>query len=106
MAEFWSLTPRETHAALRAAAWQMEQRQRQDAWLAWHIVALSRRRRLPRLSQMMTQPEARALEGEELELRREERDEMLARVDIEKLNEAMRQRQTSSVKRQKGGDGT
>lgn len=86
------LTPRETYAVLRAAAWKAKQRQRQDAWLAWHIAALSRRRRLPRLSQMMKHPEAKALEGEELEQRREERDEMLARIDIDKLNEAMRKR--------------
>lgn len=92
MAEFWALTPRETLAAIEAAAWRTEQAQRQDAWLAWHIAALSRARRLPRLARIVRPADAEPLKGEALECRREERDEMLARVDIEKLNEAMRKK--------------
>ena len=70
----------------------MEREHRRDAWLAWHIAALSRAKRLPALQRLLGSGKARALEGEELECRRRERDEMLEQIDVEKLNEAMRRR--------------
>lgn len=90
--EFWELTPRETLATIEAFQWRQEQAHRRDAWLAWHVAALSRAKRLPGLRALLRPAKARGLEGEELERRRRERDEMLARVDVERLNEAMRRR--------------
>jgi len=67
----------------------MEREHRRDAWLAWHVAALSRAKRLPPLQRLLGGGESRVLEGEELERRRRERDEMLERIDVGKLNEAM-----------------
>lgn len=86
------MTPREVGAAIEAFAWRMEREHRRDAWLAWHVAALSRAKRLPPLRRLLGGGETRALEGEELERRRRERDEMLEQIDVEKLNEAMRRR--------------
>jgi len=76
VAEFWALTPRETAAVIEAAAWRMEREQRRDVWLAWHVAALSRAKRLPALQRLMGGGKARPLTGEELEQRREEHEEL------------------------------
>lgn len=88
--EFWRLTPRETYAAIRAENWRQDLHHRRQAWLAWHIAALSRSKRLPSFKKLIGADKARALEGEELERRRRERDEMVDQIDIDKLNEQMR----------------
>jgi len=75
----------------------MEREHRRDAWLAWHVAALSRARRLPPLQRLLGGGETRELKGEELGRRRRERDEMLERIDVGKLNEAM------TMRRQRGG---
>jgi hypothetical protein len=92
VAEFWALTPRETYAAIDAWKWGQDLAHRRDAWLAWHTAALSRAKRMPTLSRLIEPAEAKPLRGEELEERRRERDELLSRIDLEKLNEAMRKR--------------
>ena len=86
------MTPRETNAAIEAFAWRVEREHRRDAWLAWHVAALSRARRLPPLRRLLGGGETRELKGEELMRRRRERDEMLERIDVGKLNEAMMRR--------------
>jgi len=68
--------------AIDAARWRLEQRQRMDLSLAWHIAALSRSRTLPDLSTLLRPPEARKLEGAELERRRQEFEEMKERFSI------------------------
>jgi len=90
VAEFWSLTPRETYAAIEAARWQLEREHRRDAWLAWHIAALSRAKRLPALQRLIGAGKARALEGEELERRRAEHREIMQKIDVGRINEAKR----------------
>jgi len=86
------MIPREVSAAIEAFAWRVEREHRRDAWLAWHTAALSRAKRLPPLQRLLGGGETRVLQGEELELRRRERDEMLERIDVGKLNEAVRRR--------------
>jgi len=86
VAEFWDLTPRELFAVVEAATWQREQAQRRDMWLAWHIAALSRTKRLPALQKLIRPGKAKALHGEALEARRRERDEMLERFNLGRLN--------------------
>jgi len=88
--EFWSLTPRETYMVLEAATWRLEREHRRDAWLAWHIAALSRAKRLPALQRLIAPGKARALEGEELERRRAEHREIVQKIDVDRINEAKR----------------
>ena len=88
--EFWSLTPRETYMVLEAATWRLEREHRRDAWLAWHIAALSRAKRLPPLQRLIAPGKARALQGEELERRRSEHREIMQKIDVGKINEAKR----------------
>ena len=66
------MTPRETVMAIEAAAWRAEQAQRGRAWLAWHVAALSRAKRMPPLARLFRLPGAKRLEGEELARRRRE----------------------------------
>jgi hypothetical protein len=80
--EFWDLTPRETYAVIRAAEWRMEQAQRGRAWLAWHTAALSRARRLPSLRRLLGGGEAKELQGDELERRRQEHEELKRRMNV------------------------
>ena len=88
MAEFWSLTPRETYAAIEAVSWRLEREHRRDAWLAWHIAALSRAKRLPALKKLLGSDKAKPLEGEELKRRRAEHQEIMQKIDVDKINEA------------------
>jgi len=88
--EFWSLTPRETYMVLEAATWRLEREHRRDAWLAWHIAALSRAKRLPALQRLIAPGKARALEGDELERRRAEHREIVQKIDVDRINEAKR----------------
>ena len=88
--EFWSLTPRETYATIEASSWRLEREHRRDAWLAWHIAALSRAKRLPPLQRLIAPGKARTLVGEELERRRTEHREIMQKIDVGKINEAKR----------------
>ena len=76
---FWDMTPRETAKTIEAANWCMDQDQRARAWLAWHVAALSRVKRLPPLSRLVNPPEAKRLEPDQAEARRQEFAEMKAR---------------------------
>jgi hypothetical protein len=86
--EFWALTPREVYAAIEAAGWRLEQEHRRAGWLAWHVAALSRAKRLPALARMMGGGKAKALTSEELETRRQEYGEIVERIDVGRINEA------------------
>jgi len=84
------MTPRETFAAIKAAGWRIELEQRRDVVLAWQTAALARAKRLPSLRRLLVPARSRPLKGEELARRRRERDEMLERIDVTKINEAVR----------------
>ena len=90
VADFWALTPVETFAIIEATNWRLEREHRRDAWLAWHIAALSRAKRLPALQRLLGAGKARALEGEELERRRGEHREIMQKIDVDRINEAKR----------------
>jgi hypothetical protein len=78
--EFWALTPAETFAVLEAGIWRMEQEQRGRAWLAWHVAALGRAKKLPSLKRLMGGGKTRVLSGEELEKRKAEHEAMAAQL--------------------------
>lgn len=92
VSEFWAQTPSETNAAIDAWLWNRDREHRRDGWLAWHVAALSRAKRMPALPRFLGSADAKPLEGEELEARRRERDELLSKVDLGKLNEAMKKK--------------
>lgn len=76
MAAFWEQTPRETCAAIEAAMWRDERRQKQDVALAWRTAALSRQKRLPSLKHLLAAKPAKRLQGKELKKRHAEFREM------------------------------
>ncbi len=61
MAEFWELTPRELSATIEGAVWRAKRDRERDVALAWHTVALDRRKRLPTLKQLLHPPETKKL---------------------------------------------
>jgi hypothetical protein len=84
------MTPRETFATIEAVSWRLEREHRRDAWLAWHIAALSRAKRLPALKRLLGNDKAKSLEGEELERRRAEHREIVQKIDVDRINRAKR----------------
>jgi len=74
------MTPVETYLVIKAAAWKFDEEQRDLAWLAWHVAALSRAKRLPALSKLLKAGKAEVLSGEELKKRREEFKQMKERI--------------------------
>ena len=78
--EFWRMTPRETTLAIEGAVWRYEREHQQVAWLAWHVAALGRAKRLPSLRRLLRMPAATKLVGEEAEKRAREHAEMVTRM--------------------------
>ena len=60
-AEFWRITPRVFEVHLAGAVDRLEREQSDRAWLAWHIAALQRTKKLPRLRDL--QPRSRPKTG-------------------------------------------
>jgi hypothetical protein len=52
-ARFWDLTMREVDREFRATAKIRERETNERLWLAWHIVALDRTEKLPKLETLM-----------------------------------------------------
>lgn len=50
---FWTLTLREIAVVLDGANIRATHDRNRDAWLAWHVAALSRQKRLPKLRDML-----------------------------------------------------
>ena len=80
MREFWDMTTAETLMALQAAAKRAEMEQRRLAWLAWHIAALQRTKRIPDLNRLLRGHKTVQLKGAELERRRREHAELEGRM--------------------------
>jgi hypothetical protein len=80
VSEFWAMTPWELRLALEAGARRLERERQRDAWLAWHIAAMGRAKRLPSLRRLFGTPRARRLQGAELERRRREHAEIVRKL--------------------------
>ena len=52
-ARFWTITPAEAAREMRGRATVRQREQQQLAWLAWHIEALARTKKLPPLKDMV-----------------------------------------------------
>lgn len=57
--QFWTLTYREIDVCLAGAGERLEREQNGRAWLAWHIEALGRTKRLPKLDRLYVQKRQR-----------------------------------------------
>lgn len=56
---FWTLTYREISAILDGAAKRLRREHDERTWLAWHIAALQRAKKLPKLETMMSRKSSR-----------------------------------------------
>ena len=92
MREFWALTPAETIGVLKAAAWREEQAHKRAAWLAWHMAAFQRTKRLPALASLLG-GKPKKLTKAELGKRREEHEGM-----VERYNESANERKSERAK--------
>lgn len=50
---FWGLTPRELSVHLAGAQLRQEREHNTAAWAAWHVAALQRTKKLPKLKTML-----------------------------------------------------
>lgn len=57
-ARFWEITMLEADREMRGAAKIREREINERLWLAWHIVALDRTDRLPKLESLLIKPDA------------------------------------------------
>lgn len=80
----------------KTAAWRWQQDQKRDAWLAWHIAALSRGKKLPSLARVMPKPPARTLKGAELRERQAEFAELSQRHEHGRRKPARNRQDTDS----------
>lgn len=66
---FWRLTLREISVILDGAASRLKREHNDRAWLAWHVAALGRLKKLPKLKDMMhgEKPRGRKMTPEQLE---------------------------------------
>ncbi len=80
MGEFWRMTPRETSLAFEAATWRYDRERQRAAWMAGHIAALGRAKRLPSLRRLMGMPVAKKLSEDEAAERAHEHAEMVKRM--------------------------
>lgn len=90
MAEFWDLTPKETHLAIDAYLWRSERKQRVNLKLAWDIAMLSRQKRIPALHTLLAARPAKPLTGRELQNRQEEFKAMASPSNLEIINQQMK----------------
>jgi hypothetical protein len=56
---FWRLTLREIRTILDGVAIRLEREHNDRAWLAWHIEALARQKKMPRLKELTTRMAAK-----------------------------------------------
>lgn len=50
---FWSLTPRLYLAHMAGAGQRLEREAKDAAWLAWHVAALGRTKKLPKFTEFL-----------------------------------------------------
>jgi hypothetical protein len=78
------MTPAETYIAIKSARDIARAEKNQRIWMAWHTAAFSRAKRLPRLGQFLDVPDAKPIEGEEADTRRQEFKEMVSNSNKDK----------------------
>lgn len=74
------MTPRELAASFEAAGWRRERDRERDTWLAWHVAALTRAKRMPELAEMLNPGRTRRLSREEYRRRKAEQAELVKRM--------------------------
>jgi len=99
---FWELTLPETLIVLEARARLRQQQQDLAAWVAWHVAALGRARKLPSLRRLQGGRARRALRGSDLEQRRREHEDLAATVDQDKVRAMVDKAQAAAVRKRRG----
>lgn len=64
---FWRLTVREIAVILDGAASRLKREHNDRAWMVWHIEALSRQKKIPKLAELTFAPEKRPMNPAEIE---------------------------------------
>lgn len=59
-ARFWQITMKEADRELAGAMKRRERESDERMWLAWHIVALDRTQKLPKLQELLSRPTTEA----------------------------------------------
>ena len=80
MGQFWDLTPRELDLVFQNDAWRRDQQREANAWLAWHMAALGRVKRLPALRRFI-RPVKGEVTPEELDRKKREFEAMKENSD-------------------------
>lgn len=62
-AEFWTKTPRQIFATIKARSIVMMRRHDERAWLAWHVAALTRTKKLPKLHTLLAKKPSKRRQG-------------------------------------------
>lgn len=68
--QFWSLTPHEISVIMDGAVSRLRRERSELAWLAWHIEALARTKKLPTLESLLgnqKRPTGRRMSPEQIE---------------------------------------
>lgn len=69
--EFWRLTPAELNELIEGYRWRDKREQDRLAWLAWHVAALQRTKKMPSLKAFLGQAKpAQSREDKEAAFRR------------------------------------
>lgn len=97
---FWEMTPRELNMVLDAANWQRMRSHNQTAWLAWHVAALQRTKRIPPLRRLMMRSKPKSGDAD-LEARGREHEEMIARMGLAGDPTTKTQRHTRAEKQKR-----
>lgn len=81
--EFWSLTLKEINNLIIGLKEKREYEMMMIKWTIWHQEAMARQKRLMSLKRFIAgEGETRTLEGEELEERQNEHEELIKRMGV------------------------
>lgn len=100
MAAFWEMTPRETFAALDAAAWREERQARHDIRMAWFNANWQRAKRMPSLQSILNKSKApKPMTSADHHQRRQEFKRMASPDKIARINEHMKKLKVKAPKK-------
>jgi len=85
IAELWDMTPAEVYATIEAYLWRDEQAQKREVAMAWRTAMLSRAKKIPPLSELLTPKQSRPVTGKERERLHSDFEQMAGAIDLEAI---------------------
>lgn len=86
MADFWSMTPRETLEVIEATQWQHEQLWQREATIAWLTARLMRTKKMPTLKNLLTTTKGpKKITKKELDQSRDDFKQAADTLDLSKI---------------------